>query len=110
MNVILLDAGLVDQFQQVARFLIANPSALSESGRALLGLFMQNLDSTIPSLQATKEKRNQAISQEANHEQRVSRLQAHQLDLQAKVSELKSIDQMVKSFEGKLQIWKSKRT
>ncbi len=38
-NVILFYAGLVDQFQQVARFLIANPSSLSESGKALLGLF-----------------------------------------------------------------------
>uniref|UniRef100_A0A2N9G039 Uncharacterized protein n=1 Tax=Fagus sylvatica TaxID=28930 RepID=A0A2N9G039_FAGSY len=76
-NVILLDTGLVDQFQQVARFLIANPSALSESGKALLGLFVQNLDRTIFNLQADQEKRNQAISQEADHEQRVSRLQAH---------------------------------
>ena len=67
-NVILLDAGLVDQFQQVARFLIANPFALSESGRALLGLFMQNLDSTISNLQTAQVKRNQAISQEADHE------------------------------------------
>jgi hypothetical protein len=67
-NVILLDAGLVDQFQQVARFLIANPFALSESGRALLGFFVQNLDSTISNLQTAQVKRNQAISQEADHE------------------------------------------
>jgi hypothetical protein len=80
-NAILLDVGLVDQFLQVARFLIANPSALSESGRALLGLFVRNLDSTISNLQTAQEKKNQAISQEADHEQRVSRLQAHQLDL-----------------------------
>uniref|UniRef100_A0A2N9EGB3 Uncharacterized protein n=1 Tax=Fagus sylvatica TaxID=28930 RepID=A0A2N9EGB3_FAGSY len=47
-----------------------------------------NIDGTISNLQAAQEKRNQATSQEAEHEQRVSRLHAHQLDLQAKASEL----------------------
>ena len=37
-------------------------------------------------------------------------MQAHQLDLQAKASDLKSIDQKVKSLEVELQIWKSKGT
>ena len=37
-------------------------------------------------------------------------MQAHQLDLQTKASELKSIDQKVKSLEAELQLWKSKRT
>jgi hypothetical protein len=37
-------------------------------------------------------------------------LQAHHLDLQTKASELKSIDQKVKSLEAELQLWKSKRT
>jgi hypothetical protein len=55
-NVILLDIGLVDQFVQMARFLIANPSSLSESGRALLGLFVQNLDGTISSLHEGQEE------------------------------------------------------
>jgi hypothetical protein len=61
-NAILLDASLVDQFLQVTRLMIANPFALSESGRALLGLFVQNLDSTISNVQIAQEKRNQAIS------------------------------------------------
>ena len=71
---------------------------------------MQNLDSTISNLQAAQEKRNQATNEEANHKQRVSKLQAHQLDLQTKTSELKFIDQKVKSLEAELQLWKSKRT
>jgi DNA repair ATPase RecN len=75
-----------------------------------LGLFVQNLDNTISNLQAAQEKRNRATSQEADHKQRVSKLQAHQLDLQTKASELKSIDQKVKSLEAELQLWKSKRT
>ena len=91
-GLVLLDATLVDQFRQVARFLIAYSSVLSESGRVLLGLFVQNLDSTISNLQAAQEKRNRATSQEANHKQKVSKLQAHHLDLQTKTSELKSID------------------
>ena len=37
-------------------------------------------------------------------------MHAHQLDLQAKVLELKFIDQKVKSLEAELPIWKSKRT
>ena len=56
MNMILLDTGLVDQFVQMARFLIVNPSSLSESGRALLRLFVQNLDGTISSLQEAQEE------------------------------------------------------
>ena len=75
-----------------------------------MGLFVQNLDNTISNLQAAQEKRNQATSQEADHKQRVSKLQAHQLDLQTKASELKSNDQKVKSLEDELQLWKSKRT
>lgn len=51
-NVILLDSALINQFVQVAQFLIAYSSSLSENGRALLGLFVQNLDGTITSLQA----------------------------------------------------------
>ena len=109
-SLVLLDANLVDQFHQMVRFFTAHYSALSESGRPLLSLFMQNLDSTISNLQAAQEKRNWATSQEADHKQRVSKLQAHQLDLQTKASELKSIDQKVKSLEAKLQLWKSKRT
>jgi DNA repair ATPase RecN len=109
-DLVLLDATLVDQFQQVARFFTTHSSALSESGRALLGLFVQNLDSTISNLQAAQEKINRATNHEANHKQRVSKLQAHQLDLQTKASELKSIDQKVKSLEAELQLWKSKRT
>jgi hypothetical protein len=49
-GLVLLDASLVDQFQQVAQFFTTHSSALSESGRALLGLFVQNLDSTISNL------------------------------------------------------------
>ena len=94
----------------MARFLTAHPSALSESGRALLGLFVQNLDITVSNLQTAQEKRNQAISQEVDHKQRVSRLKAHQLNLQTKASEFKSIDQKVKSLEAELQIWRSKHT
>ena len=75
----LLDTGLVDQFVQVARFLIAHPFSLSESGWALLGLFVQNLDGTITSLQVAQGKRNQAMSKKEDHEQWVSQLQAHQL-------------------------------
>jgi DNA repair exonuclease SbcCD ATPase subunit len=67
------------------------------------------LDSTIANLQVAQEKRNRAASQEANHKQNVSQLQAHHLDLQTKASELKSIDQRMKSLEAKLQLWKSKR-
>jgi hypothetical protein len=52
----------------VARFLIANPSSLSESGMALMGLFVQNLDDTISNLQAAQDKRNQTTSQEEEHE------------------------------------------
>ena len=37
-------------------------------------------------------------------------MQAHQLDLQTKASELKSINQKVKSLEAELQLWKSKCT
>ena len=107
---VLLDASLVDQFQQVARFLTTHSSALSESGRALLGLFVQNLDSTVSNLQAAQEKKNRAISQDADPKQRVYQLQAHQLDLQTKASELKSIDQKVKSLKAELQLWKSKHT
>uniref|UniRef100_A0A2N9I9T0 Uncharacterized protein n=1 Tax=Fagus sylvatica TaxID=28930 RepID=A0A2N9I9T0_FAGSY len=66
-GLVLLDASLVDQFQQAAQ-----------------------------------EKRNQATNEEADHKQRVSKLQAHQLDLQTKTSELKFIDQKVKSLEAKL--------
>jgi hypothetical protein len=109
-GLVLLDATLVDQFQQVARFLTAHSSVLNEGGRALLGLFVQNLDNTISNLQAAQEKRNRATSQEADHKQRVSKLQAHQLDLQTKASELRFIDQKVKSLEVELQLWKSKRT
>jgi hypothetical protein len=39
-GLVLLDATLVDQFQQVARFLTAHSFVLNESGRALLGLFV----------------------------------------------------------------------
>ena len=80
-GLVLLDASLVDQFQQVASFFTTHSSALSESGKALLGLFMQNLDSIISNLQATQEKRNRAANQKADHKQRVSKLQAHQFDL-----------------------------
>uniref|UniRef100_A0A2N9FED4 Aminotransferase-like plant mobile domain-containing protein n=1 Tax=Fagus sylvatica TaxID=28930 RepID=A0A2N9FED4_FAGSY len=83
---------------------------LFEGGRALLGLFVQNLDSTISNLQAAQEKRSQATSQEANHKHRVSKLQAHHLDLQTKAFELKSIDRKLKSLEAELQLWKSERT
>ena len=75
-----------------------------------MGLFVQNLDSIVSNLQTAQEKRNQAISQEVDHKQRVSRLKAHQLDLKTKASEFKSIDQKVKSLEAELQIWKAKRT
>jgi flagellar motility protein MotE (MotC chaperone) len=109
-GLVLLDAASVDQFRQVARLLTIHSSVLNESGRALLGQFVQNLDNTISNLQAAQEKRNRATSQEANHKQRVSQLQAHQLDLQTKASELKSIDQKVKSLEAELQLWRSKRT
>jgi hypothetical protein len=109
-NVILLDIGLLDQFIQVARFLITNPFSLSESGRALLGLFVQNLDGTISNLQAAQDKRNQATIQEEEHEQQVSRLQAYQLSLQAKATKLKTIDQKVKFLEVELQSWKLKRS
>uniref|UniRef100_A0A2N9HXF3 Aminotransferase-like plant mobile domain-containing protein n=1 Tax=Fagus sylvatica TaxID=28930 RepID=A0A2N9HXF3_FAGSY len=68
------------------------------------------LDSTITSLQAAQDKKNQATSKKEDHEQRVSQLQAHQLNLQAKASELKTINQKVKSLEAELQIWKSKRS
>ena len=88
----LLDTSLVDQFQQVARFFTTHSSVLNEGGRALLGLFVQNLDNTISNIQAAQEKRNRATSQEADHKQRVSQLQAHELDLQTKESELKSIN------------------
>ena len=71
---------------------------------------LQNLDKTISNLQATQEKRNQATSQEADHKPKVSKLQAHQFDLQTKASELKFIDQKVKSLEAELQFWKPKRT
>ena len=70
---------------------------------------MQNLDNTISNLQAAQKKRDRTISQEADHKQKVSKLQAHHLDLQTKASELKSIDQKVKSLEIELQLWKSKR-
>jgi hypothetical protein len=80
-GLVLLDASLVDQFQQVAPFFTTHSSALSESGKALLGLFVQNLDSIISNLQAAQEKRNRAANQEADHKQRVSKLQAHQFDL-----------------------------
>uniref|UniRef100_A0A2N9EM61 Aminotransferase-like plant mobile domain-containing protein n=1 Tax=Fagus sylvatica TaxID=28930 RepID=A0A2N9EM61_FAGSY len=109
-GLVLLDANLVDQFQQVTRFLTTHSSILSEGGRALLGLFVQNLESTTSKLQAAQEKRNRATSQEVDHKQRVSKLQAHQLDLQTKASELKSIDQKVKSLEFELKLWKSKCT
>ena len=99
----LLDTTLVDQFQQVARFFTTHSSVLNEGGRALLGLFVQNLDNTISNIQAAQEKRNRATSQEADYKQGVSKLQAHQLDLQTKASELKSIDQKVKSLEAELQ-------
>ncbi len=39
-GLMLLDANLVDQFQQVARFFTTHSSALGESGKALLGLFV----------------------------------------------------------------------
>ena len=94
----------------MARFLTTHPFALSESGKALLGLFVQNLDNIVSNLQTAQEKRSRAISQEADHKQRVSMLQAHQLTLQTKASELKSIGQKVKSLEAELQIWKSKCT
>uniref|UniRef100_A0A2N9H3D1 Aminotransferase-like plant mobile domain-containing protein n=1 Tax=Fagus sylvatica TaxID=28930 RepID=A0A2N9H3D1_FAGSY len=109
-GLVILDVNLVDQFHQVVRFFTAHSSALSESGKPLLGLFVQNLDSTISNLQAAQEKRNRATSQEADHKQRVSKLQAHQLNLQTKASELKSIDQKMKSLEAELQLWKSKCT
>ena len=51
-GLVLLDDTLVDQFQQVARFFTTHSSILSEGGRALLGLFVQNLDNTISNLQA----------------------------------------------------------
>ena len=89
---VLLDATLVYQFRQVARFLTAYSSVLSESDKAFLGLFVQNLDNTISNLQAAQKKINQATSQEADHKQKVSQLQAHHLDLQTKASELNSID------------------
>ena len=76
-GLVLLDVSLVDQFQQMAQFFTTHSFALSESGRTLLGLFVQNLDNTISNLQAAQEKRNQATSQEADHKQRVSKLQAH---------------------------------
>ena len=101
-GLVLLDVSLVDQFQQMAQFFTTHSFALSESGRTLLGLFVQNLDSIISNLQAAQEKRNQTTNQEADHKQRVSKLQAHQLDLQTKASELKSIDQKVKSLETEL--------
>ena len=66
-GLVLLDASLVDQFRQVAQFLTAHSFVLSESGRALLSLFVQNSDNTISNLQATQEKRNRATSQEADH-------------------------------------------
>ena len=106
----LLDTTLVDQFQQVARFFTTHSSVLNEGGRALLGLFVQNLDNTISNIQAAQEKRNRATNQEADHKQRVFKLQAHQLDLQTKASKPKSIDQKVKSFKAELQLWKSKHT
>ncbi len=49
-GLVLLDANLVDQFQQVTRFLTTHSSILSEGGRALLGLFVQNLESTTSKL------------------------------------------------------------
>ena len=101
-GLVLLDVSLVDQFQQMAQFFTTHSFALSESGRTLLGLFVQNLDSIISNLQAAQEKRNQTTNQKADHKQRVSKLQAHQLDLQTKASELKSIDQKVKSLETEL--------
>jgi hypothetical protein len=79
-DLVLLDATLVDQFQQVPRFFTTHSSILSEGGKALLGLFLQNLDNTISNLQATQEKRYRATSQEADHKQRVSKLQAHHLN------------------------------
>jgi DNA repair exonuclease SbcCD ATPase subunit len=106
-GLVLLDVASVDQFRQVARLLTTHSSVLNEGGRALLGQFVQN---TISNLQAAQEKRNRATCQEADHKQRVSQLQAHQLDLQTKASELKSIDQKVKSLEAELQLWRSKRT
>jgi hypothetical protein len=57
-GLVLLDATLVDQFRRVARLLTTQSSVLSEGGRALLGLFVQNLDSTISNLQAAQEKRS----------------------------------------------------
>ena len=109
-GLVLLDATLVGQFRRVARLLTTQSFVLSEGERALLGLFVQNLGSTISNLQAAQEKRSRATSQEADHKHRVSKLQAHQLDLQAKASKLRSIDQKVKSLEAELQLWKSKRT
>ena len=66
-GLVLLDATLVDQFQQVGRFFTTHSSVLSEGGRALLGLFVQNLDNTISNLQAAQEKRDRATSQKADH-------------------------------------------
>ena len=98
----LLDVASVVQFRQVARLLTIHSSVLNEGGRALLGQFVQNLDNTISNIQAAQEKRNRATSQEADYKQGVSKLQAHQLDLQTKASELKSIDKKVKSLEAEL--------
>ena len=99
-DLVLLDATSVDQFQQVPRFFTTHSSILSKGGKALLGLFLQNLDNTISNLQATQEKRYRATSQEADHKQRVSKLEAHQLDLKTKASELKSIDHKSKVTRG----------
>ena len=51
-GLVLLDVSLVDQFQQMAQFFTTHSFALSESGRTLLGLFVQNLDNIISNLQA----------------------------------------------------------
>ena len=67
-------------------------------------VYLQNLDNTISNLQAAQEKRDRATSQEADHKQKVSKLQAHHLDFQTKASELKSIDQKVKSLKAELQL------
>ena len=93
----------------MARLLTTQSFVISEGGRALLGLFVQNLDGTISNLQATQEKRSRPTSQEADHKHKVSKLQAHQLDLQTKAFELRSVDQRVKSLEAEPQLWKSKR-
>ena len=49
-GLVLLDATLVYQFQQVARFFTIHSCVLSEGGKGLLGLFVQNLNNTISNL------------------------------------------------------------